>query len=542
MMKNLQRLALFIPLTWIILAAPAQNPAPAIVEGIVLNAATGEPVANILVLMRSPNSGRMQTATSASDGRFRIDDVAPGQNILTASGKGFVKTSRSGPTMLMLRPDEHRRNVRLQVQPPGVISGRVLDENRRPKSGINIQLFRYGYDEGRRILIPVDSVPSQFATNDLGDYRLFDLAAGEYLVAAMLSRNATRGRAQSPPVFYPGVTDPQLAVPITVAAGSEAGGTDFALTASTATSYAVRIKLSGFTPGISNLMLRPLPRGGPPLHEAFSNSGTSGCAAENNDTWLCNLMPGQYDILARTLTSSEAGSKYGSVFVDVVNRNVDAPTLTLNSGIAIQGRISVPDNLAEKIVFPDLNVLLRRIYPGDMWFSSQSEDFGAIKSDGTFQMQAFEGRYHVRVTDLPQSIYVESARYAGRNVLDSALTIEHASSGALELVVNGPAAQLTGVVRNAKGDPVPSAFITLVPSGARRDNPSMYEGSVTDDTGTYAVKGIPPGEYSVLAWEDADPQALMNRTFVERFEQRAVKITLGRGDVKELTLTAVPEN
>src|SRR5688572_26965525 len=195
-----------------IITLTAQEQASAIVEGVVLNATTGEPVPNILVLARSPNTGRMRTATSGSDGRFRLDDVAPGQNILNASGRGFIKTNRSGPTMLMLRPEEIRRNVRVQVQAAGVISGRVLDENRRPRSGTGIQLLRFGYEEGRRILIPVDSVPSSFTTNDLGDYRLFDLEPGEYLVAAMLSRSAAVGRAQPPPVYYPGVTDPQLAV------------------------------------------------------------------------------------------------------------------------------------------------------------------------------------------------------------------------------------------------------------------------------------------------------------------------------------------
>jgi len=540
-MNKLQSILLIIAAGWTLVASPAQDPGPAIVEGVVLNTATGEPAPNILVLVRSTDTGRMRTATSAADGRFRIEDIAPGTNILTASGRGFVKTSRSGPTILMLKPDEHRRNVRVQVQPPSVISGRILDENRRPRSEINIQLLRYGYEEGRRILVPMDSVPSQLATNDLGDYRVFDLEPGEYLVAAALPRNAVGGRAQPPPVFYPGVTDPQLAVPVVIAAGAEASGIDFAVTASTTTSYAVRLKLSGLAPGSGNLLIRPLPRGGPPLYEAFSNSGTSGCASENTDTWICNLAPGQYDILARTLGSSRSASTYGSVFVDVTDRNVDV-TLTLNSAVTVPGRIRVPDNLTEKVTLSGLNLLLNRIYPGDNWFSSQSEDFGGIQSDGMFTLDAFEGRYHVEIADLPNSIYVESARYGGRNVLDSELTIERSSSGILELVLGGPTGKLEGEVRDAKREPVPSALIALVPGPSRRDNPSMYRSTVADDTGVFSVIGVPPGEYSVLAWEDVQPQALTNRAFVEQFEQRSVKVTIERGDVKKLTLTAIPGN
>jgi hypothetical protein len=518
------------------LTLTAQEPAPAIVEGIVLHAATGEPVPNILVLARSPNTGRMRTATSATDGRFRLDDVTPGQNILTASGRGFIKTSRSGPTMLMLRPEEHRRNVRVQVQPPGVISGRILDENRRPRSGIGIQLLRYGYEDGRRLLYPVDSVPSASTTNDLGDYRLFNLEPGEYLVAAMPSRSDAPGRPQRPPVYYPGVTDPQLAVPIAVAAGAEMGGVNFSLT--TTTSYAVRIQLSGLPAAPGSLLLRTLPRGGTALHEAFNNSASGGCASEGANIRVCNLTPGQYDILVRTLSNDRAPSRYASAVVDVTNRNVEV-TLTMNSGIAIPGRIAVPENLREKIALPDLNVLLNRIYPGDTWFSSQTEDFGGVQQDGAFQMDAFDGRYYVGIGELPESIYIESARYAGRNVLESGLTIERDSRGTLEIALNGPAGRLDGEVRNAKGDAVPNAFIALVPVAARRDNPDMYKSAVSDESGGFSVKGIPPGEYSVLAWEDVDPQALMNRAFVEQFEQRAVKVTIERGDVRMLNVTAI---
>jgi hypothetical protein len=314
------------------------------------------------------------------------------------------------------------------------------------------------------------------------------------------------------------------------------GGVNFSLTIPAL--YPVRIRLTGFTPGTANLMLRTLRRGSPLLHEAFSNSASGGCASEGADVRVCTLTAGQYDFPARTLSNARATSRYGSVSVDVTNRNVEA-TITMNPGIAIPGRIMVPETLRERIALPELNVVLSRIHPGDTWFSSQSEDFGGVQKDGTFQMDAFEGRYYVEIGELPESIYVESARYAGRNVLDSGLTIERDSTGTLEIALNGPAGRLDGEIRNAKGDAVPNAFIAMVPVVSRRDNPSMFKTTVADDTGVFSVRGIPPGEYSVLAWEEVDPQALMNRAFVEQFEQRAVKVTIERGDVKMLNVTAI---
>ena len=514
----------------------AQAPAPATVEGIVTHGATGEPVPNVLVVLRSPN-GPMRSATTTPAGRFIIEDVPPGQNLVLASGKGFVKTTRAGRTMLMLRADEHRRNVRLQVQPPGVISGRILDENRRPKSSIGVQLLRFGYENGRRILLPMETGPAGATTDDRGEYRMFNLEPGEYLVGAMPAR-VGGGRAMPPPIFYPGVTDPQLAVALNLLPGAELAGIDFALI--TTTTYPVRFKVAGLTPG-TNLMIRTLPRNGPPLHEAFNSSGTSGCATTATDSWTCNLTPGQYDLIARTLPAARASALYGSLVVEIGNREVDAGVMTFNSSIVIPGSISVLESVG-KITFADLDLLLRRIEPGDNWFSSSSEDFGGVQSDGTVKLEAFEGRYYVDVAGLPESVYVESARYAGRNVLDSGLTIDRNSTSALEVSLNGPTGRLDGQVRNARGEPVPSAFVAIIPAAARRDNPRMYKGTITDDVGSFSVKGLAPGEYSAIAFEDADPQALSNRTYVERFEQRAVLVTIERGDAKQVTLTAILGN
>jgi hypothetical protein len=55
----------------------------------------------------------------------------------------------------------------------------------------------------------------------------------------------------------------------------------------------------------------------------------------------------------------------------------------------------------------------------------------------------------------------------------------------------------------------------------------------------FSIRGVSPGEYSALAWEDIEPGAAENRAFVERYEQRALKVHVGRGDAKSVSLRAI---
>jgi hypothetical protein len=58
----------------------------------------------------------------------------------------------------------------------------------------------------------------------------------------------------------------------------------------------------------------------------------------------------------------------------------------------------------------------------------------------------------------------------------------------------------------------------------------------------FEILGLEPGDYSALAWDDIEPGAHQNREFVERFEARAVKVTIERGSTREIALSVIPAN
>ena len=66
--------------------------------------------------------------------------------------------------------------------------------------------MRIGYNQGRRQLVAA----GEAQTNDLGEYRLYDIAGGKYYVSATY-RNAPQaapGKDRYLPAYYPGTNDP----------------------------------------------------------------------------------------------------------------------------------------------------------------------------------------------------------------------------------------------------------------------------------------------------------------------------------------------
>ena len=81
---------------------------------------------------------------------------------------------------VVLAAQQQLKNVRMEMTPTGAISGRILNRYGEPVGNANVQALRYTYQEGRRTLTPVQTIRS----NDLGEYRLFWMTPGQYVISA----------------------------------------------------------------------------------------------------------------------------------------------------------------------------------------------------------------------------------------------------------------------------------------------------------------------------------------------------------------------
>ena len=246
--------AIFLVLIASLLAVtqpPAQESA-ARIEGTVVKAGSGEPLANAVLLLSKDGAGQLAEkygTTTRSDGRLTLKDIPKGRYRLSASMPGFVdeeygqKRPNGTGAVLDLVNGQTLRDITIHLISGGVISGRVYDQTGHPLEGTVIRAFTRRYQPtGKSSLSAVGFA----VTNDLGEYRMYWLSPGTYYLFAIVLPTF-RAAAGAPigssiisksedapeafaPTFYPNGDDDSQATPITVEAGAELRGMDFSLT------------------------------------------------------------------------------------------------------------------------------------------------------------------------------------------------------------------------------------------------------------------------------------------------------------------------
>jgi protocatechuate 3,4-dioxygenase beta subunit len=179
-------------------------------------------------------------AVADEDGRFVFNRLAPGAYRIDAEKTGFVPLNGPGGARTVDVAAGQLMTILLQLERGGVVTGRVLDPKGEPLADASIVALRYTTTaaSASRQFIRTGGRGGQ--TNDIGEYRLSGLAAGEYYIAAMpRGVSPFGGPGVTPPTgnartaitatFYPGTADQAAAQPIAVAAGAEVGNISFTM-------------------------------------------------------------------------------------------------------------------------------------------------------------------------------------------------------------------------------------------------------------------------------------------------------------------------
>ena len=345
-------------LTSLVISLPgvvqSQTLDPASVEGTVIQAGTSKPLPRARVVLNSqdgritsrlPNgiSGISITLTAMSDdnGRFAFSNVPPGNYQLVATHDGFVRTaygtaarSDTGARFL-LTPKQELKNVVISMTPTGTISGRIKNKFGEPAGNVEVQAHRYLYEAGERALSSVLTV----VTNDLGEYRLYYLEPGQYVVTAIPAKPPTpssdgevyvgnfgllpgsplSGKKDSEkplpartlvaagvvgpaetgetylPVFYPGTSDPAAANPIELGPGATVDSVDF--TVNEVRAVRIRGKVtnipSGQSAGEASVILMSLVTG-----YRFWLQEQATKVSDSGSFEFRGIPPGDYDLVA----------------------------------------------------------------------------------------------------------------------------------------------------------------------------------------------------------------------------------------------------
>ncbi len=552
---------MFFSLLLLIPAAPlvAQQAAAPLstkctIEGLVVKAATGEPLKKAhLALRKAQEREEPYVASTGVDGRFVFKDIEPGRYTLWVNRNGYVSQehgqrapNRPG-TILTLEPGQNLRDVVFRLIPAAVITGRVYDEDGEPTENVSVQALRYRYIRGQRQLVPAGGV----VTNDLGEYRLYGLPPGQYYVRA----NYTPGRAimgsgggvvvgrsgEAPaeegylPTFYPSTNDPSRATPLTVQGGEVVSGIDFTLLPTRAVRLRGRVfnAVTGRPGRGTTIML--MPRESSVRSFAFRNQVYVEDAQGNFE--LRGVTRGSYTLFAMWF---DEGKQYSTrVPIDVGTTDLSGVTVVITPGVELAGLVRLEgqsqplgatqenQSTAKGKSEGELDLTELRIYLAPREDVPLGGESAAVKAGGAFALRnVAPGDYRVGISGMPQDSYLKAARFAGEDVREAGLSLGAGQpSGSLELLVSSAGGRIDGSVLKEQ-QAFSGAQVVLIPEPPRRGIPQFYRTTPTDQNGQFTLRGIPPGEYKLFAWEEVEVGAYQDSEFLRSYEDRGKPVRL----------------
>src|SRR6266566_885264 len=513
------------------------------ITGTVVRGGTNEPIGSLRITLRPSGV----SAVTDMEGKFRIDAV-PGRYTLTAEREGFVLQldATHGVTemgvALTLSAGQPISGMALAMIPAPTISGHTYFPNGEPLAAAVVQAYRWRYTPfGRRMKIVKTAL-----TDDSGEYRLFRLTFGEYIVSASYSyrsqRSALNGRQLSAnvpdpdegytTVFYGGAVSASEAQVVRVAPGLDAGGLNIIL--SDTPRFSIRGQVVSAVPLPPDLKIAFVPEG------SDLNLDTSNFISASADGTfeLTGVSPGSYLMLA-------FGGRLSSplVPVHVGNSNVEKLSIPLAPAITVNGRVSIEGAIRPNLAGTNLAGVKIGLVRRSREIEQRIEVFAG--GDGAYTLpDVGPGEYDVLVERVPSGTYTRSIRYGGRDVLSDAMRIGIDPNDSLDVSLSPMTGTVEGHGSERVDVPSPGVQVVLVPEVRLRRRPDRYIVGLTDVSGNFQLTGVPPGQYTAFAFEQIEPEAYYafayDPSVSARFADRAASVNVNQGNVTRLELKSVP--
>ncbi len=420
-------------------------------------------------------------AITDDEGRFTFSSLLEGRYDISAVRPSFVTIPfgstkpRRTASPLVIERGEHVENVRLLLAKGAVVAGTVRDDTGEPIAGLDVRVeLRAG----------AGSTIAAARTDDQGTYRIFGIAAGDYVVstrptspsraeltvptdaqvdAALRELQARRGRAGAPDprttvtniasgaapasvvradfvrVFHPSVFVRTEATPVVLAAGEERSNVDITVQMMT-------------TAAVSGHILNTGGRAPTDIEVWLTKAGSSGLTGSDRTIMradgtfrLSRVSPGRYLVAARAISpelykaslgSTSAGpTPPGSCASDaaevlVSGSDVTGISLRLRPCRQVAGRVVFAQSSPQKPSSPPpARVMLEADGSPDVPTFVPPRAPAVVAADGRFSLGEFgdllPGLFRLKL-DVPgvepgRGWWLESATAEGRDILDAPL-------------------------------------------------------------------------------------------------------------------------
>lgn len=553
--------------------------------GVVVLNPDGQPVRRAAVRLFSSDLRVPVSTTTDDNGRFTFTGIAAGNYGIAASKAAYIggfhgatQPGRGPGVPVAVRDGERVDGLTITIARGGVIAGTVLLPAGLPAEGMTVLVT--GIDEvagvRRSALRGGRSV-----TDDRGEYRVFGLGPGDYLVqvrpsgfiagtpsgatdarqtsasevrwaeavarqvqGAALPDARAAGRTKYARVFHPGTTDASEARVVSLASGEERLGIDVAMTLVATARVTGTVVAPGGAP-LAGAAVTLLPAG--PGLDALADVAVHPVAetAEDGSFELSAIGPGRYRLSVRR--SGDGAAFWADETMNVDGQDIEAVTVVAQPALSVSGRLRFEGGTLAPPGAAALDAARATLVPridalADPVPAAADALTAAVAPDGTFRFDGVvPGAYRIAFAmpgvrmepDAPGDGWtLASVRAGAVDVLDDPLIVTAGGEvPVLDAVFTDRPSEFVGSLTDRAGRPAPHYPIVVFSTTPDHWTPDSRRVTVARPAtdGGFRLVGLPAGRYYVVAVVSIDDMQLGDPAYLEQLASGALAVTLTAG-------------
>ncbi|HKW34898.1 MAG TPA: carboxypeptidase-like regulatory domain-containing protein [Candidatus Acidoferrum sp.] len=489
------------------------------IAGTVLSSSSGTPLDRARVEVSDVrNAQQVVHFITTEDGHFEFKGLKAGKYNLQGAKRGYLTAGydqhEQYSTAVVTGPEFDTQNLVLRMTPLAVLSGKVYDEYGEPVRAAQIAL----YVQRTRVGMTRVMHAGNDMTDDQGYFEFPALAPGEYFLSASctpwyavhpntFSEQGTR-RPQSnvpqsldvvyPTTFYNGATDPDAATPISVKAGDRVQA-DLHLSPVPTLHLLYRTSEEQQSFSIPSVQKRVF---------GFMEQMTSSGQMISPGLWeLTGVPPGRYTV------TQQRGARESTEIVLSENGQLDLS----HAEPAAQLKLKVnqpPGEPQPKRLFLSLQDSRRQVVVSNTVDSGGRVSFENIAP----------GKYSILAGSSERAYTVARMAAQGIDITGHDVTLAPGASLELNLFLVSGVVRIEGFVK--RGDkPAAGIMVALVPNPS--SNLDMLRRDQSDFDGSFALRGVFPGSYTIVAIEDAWGTEWLQPEALKRYLRKGQNLTIG---------------
>lgn len=554
-----------------------------------------KPVRRAIVTLTGSDLRPSRGAITDDEGRFTIANLPAGRVTLTVTRASFItsvygakRPGRPG-TAISVGAGEAVTGLVVKAWRGAAIAGILRDDTGAPVEGIAVSVMA-ARTNGTPAVLSLSNNPA--TTNDLGEFRIFGLPPGSYVISAIPSAggggamramtdaevdaafDAVRRRTTSSPgvgsaananvpepelprpfayapVYFPGTPILSQASPITLAAGQEYTGLDFALQrVATSSVEGVVSRSDGQSAAGTTVQMTGVAPPGP--FATDSPLVLQATAGPNGSFQIPQVPPGDYTLVARA--GAGGAALWGSASVSVSGTDVTGVAIVAQPGATIAGQVRFDgattkppaDVTRIRVTLMPAAVLTQK--PGTPIRTIAFSPGVPLRADGSFEVSGLPpGSFTLLIAPIDAaSWWGRSAILGERDLFDGLIEVGSASMTGVLVTFTDRRSELSGTLQTSSGAPASDVFVI-----AYATNPALWgprarrvQAVRPGVDGRFAIKDLPPGDYYLSAVTDVDQEELQEPKFLEQLVKASIKISIDEGEKKVQDLRiggAVPD-